>query len=226
MIYVYYTYNPTFQSSQAKLLARPNSVPSCLKHRAKANQRQRCNTTASAPHSFVQLVGGTENSPETRWERPFCQASSPREAWHEIALSELETPQLWLILDYDGLSWINCDGLWWNYGLQWIIYIYRHLSQQKLSCCHGSKSDQRPDICPLPLWAMPSSHSSLGRRDPAMPAVKISWDDELLGAASAWESEAILAMNQHYNLSQAWMGGVQKCSEARVSTESTVSKCF
>ena len=170
------------------------SVPSCPKHRAKANQRQRCNTAASAPHSFVQLVGGTENSPETHWERPFCQASSPREAWHEIALWELETPQLWLILDYDGLSWINCDGLWWMvYNGSYIyIYISAFVTAKTYSCCHGSKSDQRPDICPLPLWAMPSSHSMPGRRDPAMPAVKISWDDELLGAsASTWESEAI-----------------------------------
>ena len=40
--------------------------------------------------------------------------------------------------------------------------------------------------------------------------------------------QRVLAMNQHCNLSQAWMGGVQKSSEARVSTESTdtVSKCF
>lgn len=191
MIYVYYTYNPTFQSSQAKLLARPNSVPSCLKHRAKANQRQRCNTTASAPHSFVQLVGGTENSPETRWERPFCQASSPREAWHEIALSELETPQLWLILDYDGLSWINCDGLWWNYGLQWIIYIY-------IGICHSKNLAAAMDQSQIS--ALIFARCLFGQ----CPAPILHWV-EGIQQCLRWKSHGMMsswALHQHENQKQ------------------------
>ena len=111
------------------------SVPSCPKQRAKASQHQRCNTAASAPHSFVQHVGGTENSPETHWERPFCQASSRMSrvgnSMHGfVEMSRNRNPPAMVHPRLIPLIWWILMGYGSQFGWYWVEFESPHVT-----CC-------------------------------------------------------------------------------------------